>query len=188
MSILFRPRLRPSQAFSLTALASVGVVRAIEGTTGLRPAIKWPNDIYLEGKKAAGVLTEVGAEQDRLLFAVVGVGLNVNFDPSSYPEIRDAATSLQAAAERPVARLGLLRSILRQIDGLYAGLSRGDLLPIHREWLAASLVLGRPVRIVSFETVMEGVVEDIETDGTLLLRVRQGEMRRIVAGDVSLRL
>lgn len=188
MSILFRPQIPPSRAFSLTALASIAVVRAVKRTTGLKAAIKWPNDIYLEGKKAAGVLTEVSVEQDRLRFAVVGVGLNVNFDPARYPEIRKTATSLQAVAGKPVSRLELLRSVLREADGLYADLKKGRTVAIHREWKAGSMVLGRLVRIVSFEAVEEGTAEDIEEDGTLLLRDRQGQLKRIVAGDVSLRL
>jgi BirA family biotin operon repressor/biotin-[acetyl-CoA-carboxylase] ligase len=188
MSILLRPRIPPSRAFSLTAIASVALLRAIQSTTGLKPMIKWPNDIYIQGKKAAGILTEVSADQSGLRFAVVGIGLNVNINPSAYPEIRDTATSLQAEAGKSIPRVDLVRAILEAMDGLYAALAGGEQAMIHREWKAASLVLGRPVRIVAFDAVEEGVVEEIEEDGTLLLRDSEGNLKRIVAGDVSLRL
>jgi BirA family biotin operon repressor/biotin-[acetyl-CoA-carboxylase] ligase len=188
MSILLRPSIPPSQAFSLTAIASVGLVRAIRRTTGLQARIKWPNDIYLEGKKAAGVLTEVSADQDRLRYAIVGIGLNVNWDPEAYPEIRDTATSLGAVSRKRVSRSELLKAILEGMDDLYAALGRGEQTGIHAQWKAASLVLGRPVRIIAFDATEEGIVEEISEDGTLLLRDSEGRLKRIVAGDVSLRL
>jgi len=187
MSVIFRPQILPSRVFSLTEITSLAIVKAIKETATLPALIKWPNDIYIGTKKAGGILTEFSAEQDRVNFVIVGVGLNVNFDPSLYPEIKDTATSLSVALGKKVHRIKLLQSILKQIEMGYNCLKRGNGFQIHNEWKTYSLITGKPVRIISSGTVEEGIAEAVDGDGCLTLRCENGKRKRILSGDVSLR-
>ena len=187
MSVIFRPRIPPSRVFSLTEITSLAIVKAIKETATLPALIKWPNDIYIGGKKAGGILTEFSAEQDRVNFVIVGMGLNVNFDPSLYQEIKDTATSVSKALGKKVHRIKLLQSILIEIEKGYNLLKKGNGFQIHNEWKTYSLITGKPVRIISSGTVEEGIAEAVDGDGCLTLRCENGKRKRILSGDVSLR-
>jgi BirA family biotin operon repressor/biotin-[acetyl-CoA-carboxylase] ligase len=125
MSLLFRPAwLAPAQAQQITMLCALAAADAVAQLTGLQPGLKWPNDLLLDGKKLAGVLTELGFVGDKLAWAVVGVGLNINADfagqpelPALGPQAQVAATaiSLSMALRRPVSRLRLLHAYLASV-------------------------------------------------------------------------
>ncbi|MFH1624404.1 MAG: biotin--[acetyl-CoA-carboxylase] ligase [Pseudomonadota bacterium] len=188
ISLIFRTRVQPSQVFSLTMLTSLAIVKAIRSTTRLNALIKWPNDIYIGNRKAGGILTEFSAEQDRVDFVVVGIGLNVNFDPTICSEIKDSATSLSNVLGKKVSRIELLRSILEEIEKGYNVLTEGKVSQIRDEWNRYSLITGKPVRITCFDTVEEGIAESVDEDGCLILRDSRGRRKRILSGDVSLRV
>ncbi|MDY6934859.1 MAG: biotin--[acetyl-CoA-carboxylase] ligase [Spirochaetota bacterium] len=188
MSVIFRPNIEPLKVFNLTMLSSLSVVKAIESTTNIKAQIKWPNDVYIENKKVGGILTELNAEQDRINFAIVGIGLNVNFDSSRYSEIKDIATSISNVAGRPVSRISLLQSVLQELEESYKLLKAGKVDLIRRDWNKHSLVIGKPVRIISFDKIEEGIAESVDGDGCLILRDNMGKRKKILSGDVSLRL
>lgn len=187
MSFILKPDLHPSRMFLLTMLTSLGIVKAVEHIAHIKAMIKWPNDIYIENKKAGGILTELKADHDIIHFAAIGIGLNVNFDPSIYPEIRDTATSLSEAASKYIIRVDLLAGILSEIEALYRMLKKNKGDWIFREWRKHCMIIGREVRILGFNEVYDGVVEDIDEYGALLLRGIDGKLNRILNGDVSLR-
>src|SRR5208283_5115974 len=104
-SVLLRPDLRPQEATRLTVASATALRRAIESQTGLKPEIKWPNDILVYGKKVAGILTELSAELDRIKYVILGIGVDVNLDAREFPaEFRKLATSLKAELDRPISR------------------------------------------------------------------------------------
>jgi len=183
-SLIFRPALLPAQAFRLAMLCSLAAARAIEAVTNLPIHLKWPNDLVLRGKKLGGVLSESSLTGERLDFVVVGLGLNVNLDVSTLPEIAATATSLSAALGRPVARLPLLQRILQEIETGYQEVIQGEAL--RAAWAARLVTLGRIVR-VSGGTADEGLAEGVDADGALLLRRADGTLARITVGDVTLR-
>src|ERR1017187_8118407 len=120
-SVLLRPDLRPQEATRLTVASATALRRAIETQTGLKPNIKWPNDILIHGKKVAGILTEMSAELDCVKYVVLGIGVDVNLNHSDFPaELRKLATSLKAELGRPVSRPELAVAILRELDHDYA--------------------------------------------------------------------
>jgi BirA family biotin operon repressor/biotin-[acetyl-CoA-carboxylase] ligase len=142
MSLLFRPDwLAPAQAQQITMLCALAAADAVAEVAGAQPGLKWPNDLLLDGKKLAGVLTELSFTGDRLAWAVVGVGLNVNADFAGQPELADTAISLSMAVGRPVARLGLLHAYLAGVEARYDALRIGQ--SPHREWAARLATLGR---------------------------------------------
>ena len=188
MSIIFRPDLKASEVFNLTVLSSVAVVRGIKKVTGINTLIKWPNDIYIHKKKACGILTEINGGDKIIKFAVVGIGLNVNFNPSLIPEISEIATSVSDEKGEEVSRVKLLQSILEFIEEYYDLLKQGKGEQIREEWESYSLVIGKNVSIISFDKTLEGRVESFSEDGSLILVDKKGKRKKILTGDVSLKL
>lgn len=179
--------LRPAAALAprLTILTPLAVCLATEELLGLEPAIKWPNDCMLGGKKFAGVLLESAYDEGALRHLLVGAGINVNFDPRQLPEIAETATSLRIAAGHPVEREPLLAASLNHIERLYTEERAGrSAMPL---WKARLETLGRQVRVSSGAEVLEGRAEDVDGDGALLLRLADGSITRVMAGDVTLR-
>ncbi|HIP97407.1 MAG TPA: biotin--[acetyl-CoA-carboxylase] ligase, partial [Anaerolineae bacterium] len=186
MSLILRPDLAPRQAQRLTMLCSLAVCDAIAGTTGLVPAVKWPNDVLLRGRKVCGILTELGIEGPRLAYAVVGMGVNVNVDFGGAGELTLTATSLAQELRREGSRMELLRAILISIEERYARLRAGE--SPHAEWAARLATLGQRVIVTTPTEQWGGVAEGVDADGALLLRDENGVLRRILAGDVTLRI
>jgi len=187
-TLIFRPELKPLQVFRLTLLSSLAVAEAVERETGLKPLIKWPNDLYLENKKFCGILTELAGEQERVSYCLIGIGINVNSDPSSHPEISNIATSLSCCLKREVSRVQILKTILECIEEKYERLKREGIARLREEWNNRSLILGKRVIVSSNKTEEKGTAESIDEDGFLILRDEKGERKRILSGDVSLRL
>lgn len=187
-SILLSVILRPSVSVlpKLTMLASLAVARAVEKTTGLAALIKWPNDILIGGKKAAGILIEAELSGARPRFAVVGIGLNVNFDVRTAPEIPETATSVSLELGRDFSRQNLLLTLLEELEIAYLALKGGA--PVQNEWRARLETLGRWVRVIpAVGPPEEGLAEDVDGFGRLLLRHPDGSLVALSEGDVSLR-
>ncbi len=188
MSLIFRPVLPASKIFYLTMISSTALVNAIKKLTGLKVRIKWPNDIYYNNKKLAGILTELKADRNSVKYAIVGIGLNVNSDPSENAEIREIATSLYKESGKIISRNELLRMILIEIEREYDLLKKGKFEKIRTGWERHSLVMGKPVIIYSDNFIEEGIALSIADDGALIIRKENGEKKQIICGDVSLRL
>ncbi len=183
LSIIFYPPV----AFlpCLIMLASLAVSRSIEAVTGLKPQIKWPNDVLINGKKVCGILSESDVRGNTVAHAVVGIGINMNLNPADFPGIAATATSLAAELGKDVSRLELIRRLLIEADRLYQDLPSGE--AIYQEWHARLVTLGRRVQVKSGADMLYGIAESVDKDGSLLLRHADGSSTRIVAGDVVLR-
>ena len=187
-SLIFRPPFEMSHTFRLTVLSSLAVAESIRRETGLETLIKWPNDVYIKGKKVCGILSELGVRDEKLLYAIVGIGINVNSDPSIDHEIRDIATSISLELRQSFSRLKLLKVILELIEHYYYVLKEGDFKSIRKHWDALSLIKGKKVKVVSSGNTQEGFVESFDEDGFLILRDYSGKRERIISADVSLSL
>ena len=184
-SVLLRPSLPPSSATQLTVAAATAVARALRAETGLAPQIKWPNDILLRGKKVTGILTELGAELDRVRYVIIGIGVDVNV--AEFPaELADIATSLAAEAGRRFVRAEIAAAILRELDADYARITAGEFAALAEEWERQCVTLGQRVRIHIGDRTVAGRAESLDTDGALLLRTEHGRIERIIGGDVVL--
>jgi BirA family biotin operon repressor/biotin-[acetyl-CoA-carboxylase] ligase len=184
-SLICRPPLRPDDLFLLTAAVSVGLCTGIERVTGLRPRVKWPNDLLLDGRKLAGVLCESRFAGTGLAHAIVGFGLNVNLQAADFPHVPGAVppTSLALALGRPVDRLELLRAILEEIDAAYDLLWQGDLDRVRADWQSRLAGLGEAIRVVTEQGTVVGDFIGVDRTGALLLRTG-GQTERILVGDV----
>jgi len=178
--------LRPA-AWNLRTLAMVAPLaacEAIDAVANVRCSIKWPNDVLIEGRKAGGVLIDVHLGRDGVDYALVGVGINVGLDASQHEEIRDVATSLAVESAEKVTREKLLAALLNRFDKLYAAAAHDD--SVYDAWRARLETLGRQVRVQFSDHFDEGVAEDVDSDGNLLLRRADGSIVALSAGDVTL--
>ena len=187
LSVLLRPDLRPLETTQVTVAAATALWRAIHSQTGLKPEIKWPNDILIHGRKTAGILTELSAEVDRVRHIILGIGVDVNLNASEFPpELRKLATSLKAELGKPVSRPGLAVALLRELDQNYARICSGAFAAVADEWETYCTTIGHRVAIRVGNRQIRGCAESLGEDGALLLRTDHGHLERISGGDVTL--
>ena len=182
MSILLRPA--PEALALLTIAAGVAVAEAIEVSTGLRPTLKWPNDIYVSNRKVAGLLAEANAPTDQdIQFVILGIGINIA--PAAYPpDVAARATSLEAELGRAVDRGLLLTECLASLAEQYADLRNGRSGLVMDGWRRrAAPLLGRAVRWEADGVAREGVAENIDESGALIVLTLAGPVR-VIAGEV----
>lgn len=174
--------LRPDASVAplVTIAAGVALARGIEAATSLRPDLKWPNDLSLGGRKVAGILAE-----GTLRHVVLGFGINVM--PAAYPpDVASRATSLEAEWGRAVDRGALLVECLSALSGEYAKLRSGTASEVLDEWRTrAAATLRRRVQWKgAHDALVEGVAEEIDQDGALLVRTTDGVIR-VISGEVT---
>ena len=172
---------------SLIMMTSLAVARSIEVVTSLRTEIKWPNDILIGGKKVCGILIESDVRPDRVNYAIVGIGMNINLNVADFPEIHATATSLSHELGKEVSRLSLVRCLLSEIEFFYLASTAGD--AVYEQWQRKLITLGKEVRAVSAtgETALTGIAESVGRDGSLWLRLEDDSLTRVLAGDVTLK-
>lgn len=185
-SIVLRPEVLPAETGLITLAVAVAVARAVKQETGLDVEIKWPNDLLIKGKKVAGILTEMSSEQDKVHFMVVGVGINANVDPGSFPgELRATATSLREQLGRDVNRVRLLCSVLNELESSYRSFREKRSDEIVRDWKELSSTLGKKVEVKILDRIFVGVAGDIDEGGQLIIRMPDGELISVSAGEIT---
>jgi BirA family biotin operon repressor/biotin-[acetyl-CoA-carboxylase] ligase len=197
LSLMLRPVwLAPADAFSLTMLAGVALCEVVEQVAPAHAALKWPNDLLLPVRtaagpalrKAAGILSEIELAGDQIAWVVIGIGVNVSWVPSGVVDQRDlanVATSVGAAAGQPVERLPLLRALLERLDARYDALRRGGQAELFARWRDRLATLGQPVQIALPHGALHGTAEDVDRSGALRVRDEQGRLHTVLAGDVG---
>lgn len=186
-SIVLKPDLAPSAAPQLTFLSAVATARAITAVTGLQPAIKWPNDLLLNGRKVAGLLNEMSAETDRISFVILGIGVNLNMQVDQFPgDLRSPATSLLLESGKAVSRLRFASILLQELDREYVRFMREGFDPVRYEWSRLCNAAGRTVRVDTGAGLLQGIFDGLDRDGALLVRLPDGTLERVLSGDVIL--
>lgn len=171
----------------LVAAAALGIAEGIEAATGLEVGIKWPNDLWIQGRKAAGILVEARGYAPAAPAVVVGFGINVNHTSADLPpELAASATSLALAAGRAFDRGAVLRAVLEalepRVDAVLAGGAAPDLAEAYR---ARSVVLGRRVELTDEGRSLAGTVADLSPTDGLVLRTDDGVHLHVPAEHVS---
>ncbi len=176
-TVVTRPSLAPDAGHQVLFTASLVLARLLKEKYGINARLKWPNDLLAQGKKIAGMLSEMEAEADRVAFVNVGIGVNVN---NTVHASGDKTTSIKKCLGKPASRREILGAFL---DAFEAELEKGDFPAILSRWKSLTDTLSRPVRIVTLRETVEGIAEDLDRDGALLVRLKNGQTRRIVHGD-----
>jgi len=183
LSVVLYPEIRILQ--SLIMMASLAVSHSIETVTSLETQIKWPNDVLINGRKVCGILIESDVRNEKVHYAILGIGINVNAGKNVLSGVQTPATSIYLETGKEMSRLQIIRGLLKSMDNLYHTISSGG--SVFNEWRDRLVTLGKEVRVTSGEEIFEGIAELVDTDGSLLVRSPDGSLNRVLAGDVSLR-
>lgn len=188
LSLLLRPSCHATDLMHLTCAAGSAVCNAIESVTGLRPGIKWTNDLVFGKRKLGGILTELSLDSaGNVDFAVVGIGINCTQKAGDFPEdIQNIATSLAEVTEKqvdiPQVTAAILSSLLAMSDGLLT--HRDAILTQYRK---DCVTLGKEISIVTPTSVRHGIAADIDQEGALLVDFPDGHREAVSSGEVSIR-
>jgi len=189
ISILLRPKVSAADSPLFTLLASIAVKETIEKTGVKNTKIKWPNDIQVEGKKLAGVLTEMRLKREMVDFIVVGIGVNINMSRDTINkemgEVSKIATSIKENMGKDIDRAKFTADLLLELEKGYQIFSNNGKAPILKEWTRAWGDLNKRVRTsIEGEGEIEGNALGIDDSGYLLVKRDDGEISKIIAGDV----
>ena len=181
-TIIVRPTVERLRQLGI--VVPLAICLAIEETVRLQPQIKWPNDVLISGRKVCGILIETEFSGAEPRYALLGPGINVNFEIDPASEIAAIATSIKQELNAEVDREAILAAFLNHLEALYTA---PDLRAVHEVWKSRLETLGREVTLTFRDEVFRGRAEDVDDAGNLLLKLADGTLRTFEAGEVSLR-
>lgn len=176
-TVVTRPHLSPVLSHRINFTASLVLARTLQNMLGVAAGVKWPNDILVDGKKIAGLLSEMEAEDDAVSFVNIGIGLNVNNDPSRR---EPKASSLKKILGREIARKEILAKFL---DAFENRIQDDTFDRVIAEWKQYTVTLNAHVKVVTTRDVSEGVAIDVDENGALILELADGSTKRVIYGD-----
>jgi BirA family biotin operon repressor/biotin-[acetyl-CoA-carboxylase] ligase len=179
-TMVLRPRIPVQLSFRVNFLASLTLARVIRQLFGVDAMVKWPNDILVDERKVSGMLSELEAEADRVFFINIGMGINVNNDPSG---TEPGAISLKRIAGREVSKKELLANFLKEFGQRVHSAAFDNVVA---EWKKYAVTIGRQVKIVTQREETEGRAVDVDDNGALILELANGERKKIIYGDCFL--
>lgn len=188
LSVLLRPQPTPEQLMPLTGLCAVAMCDAVELVSGIRPQIKWTNDLILNGKKLGGILTELGMENGTISYVIIGIGINVSQQKEDFEgEVADLATSLERELGREVSKDELAAAMIAALDTLYDDLKRGSTAEYVERYRRDCVTLGKEVQLL-WQDVREKVFAlDVDEQFGLVVRRENGTIETVRTGEVSVR-
>lgn len=177
ITVIVRPNLPASHLWRINFCASLTMMHVLRNRYQIDAKVKWPNDILVNGKKICGILCEIEAEPDRISFVNVGIGLNVNNDPSKY---ESNAISIYKLIGKKVSRKELLTEFLDHFENEIQNNLLDDIVS---KWKKFTITIGKTVKVVTIYDTYEGIAMDIDNDGALILQTPSGEIKKILHGD-----
>jgi len=176
-TIVVRPKISPVLSLRVNFAASMILAQTLRNMFNINAMVKWPNDVLVDGKKISGILSEMEAEIDRVSFISIGIGINVNNDPTPYEPM---ATSLKKILGKEIPRIEVLKVFLHHFED---ALNDEDFDHVVSEWKRYTETLNRHVRIVTTHEVSEGLAVDVDDNGALILKLADGSVKKIIYGD-----
>ena len=185
LSVILRPACKAEQLLHLTCAVAVSVCDAVEKACGVRPSVKWINDLVLGRKKLGGILTELSIDRGAVQYAVVGVGLNCAQKAEDFPaEIRDIALSLQEYTGKAVDIPMLTGAMINALWEMDKNLLSRDFMTVYRK---DCITLGQEISVVRADDISHGKAVDLTADGGLVVRYPDGREETVQSGEVSIR-
>lgn len=185
LSMILRPSISPGDAPRITLLSGVALAEALLAQTPLDVHVKWPNDIFVGDRKLAGILTEISAEMDAIVYVVVGMGINVNIRQFP-PELQGKGTSVYLETGEPHSRLDLVRVFFKSFETYYERFLREGFRPVVNRCRELCHIMGQKVQVEAAGQKTVGHVLDIDEEGHLVLQDMAGGMHRIFSGSLTL--
>jgi len=187
-SVVLRPRLKSAEAFGLVFVASLAVAEVLEELYGLKTQVKWPNDVLVNSKKVCGILAETKSDSKNVEYVVVGIGINADFEVrNSLPEdLWKIATSLEDELGRKIELEMLFKALLEKLERLCDVFLEKGFCVVLDKWKKYAGFLGHQVKVVSMDEELAGLALDVDYGGSLALKLGDGTVKRVFAGDVVL--
>jgi BirA family biotin operon repressor/biotin-[acetyl-CoA-carboxylase] ligase len=188
-SIILKPKAKAKEVSKITLTVGLAIAKALKRQFNLNVELKWPNDVLINGKKVCGILLESVTYGEAVKIVVVGVGLNANISLAKFPRyIRDSLTSLKEEMKKDVALEPLLCEVLYHIECEYAFFLKGEFKRILSEWKALASLIGKEVEVTDFSGNFRGLAEDVDAEGSLIVRLSNGSVKRVSVGNVKARM
>lgn len=189
-SVLLKPKTKAAETAKLVFVVSLAVAQTLRESFGLNAETKWPNDVLVNGKKICGILAEMKTRGENIHYAIVGVGLNVNFKVQErLPKtVADGATSVEDELGKQVDYRGLLFAVLERLDRVYEMFLKEGSDAVLERWKELAGFLGHEVSVKVDSENFSGIASDVSPDGSLVLRLSDGSVREFRVGDVSVRM
>ncbi len=188
LSVLLRPNCKPTELMHLTCASATAACSAIEQTSGFRPGVKWTNDIVYNKRKLAGILTELGLNQDgTTAYAIIGIGFNCNQQLRDFPDaIQDVAGSLKMVTGKETDRALLAAKMIEALYQMNRELlsDRAGILARYRQ---DCITLGQEISLVRGDEIRHGKALDVDENGALVVRYEDGTIEAVNSGEVSVR-
>ena len=188
LSVLLRPNCKPTELMHLTCASATAACSAIEQTSGFRPGVKWTNDIVYNKRKLAGILTELGLNQDgTTAYAIIGIGFNCNQQLRDFPDaIQDVAGSLKMVTGEETDRALLAAKMIEALYQMNRELlsDRAGILARYRQ---DCITLGQEISLVRGDEIRHGKALDVDENGALIVRYEDGTIEAVNSGEVSVR-
>jgi BirA family biotin operon repressor/biotin-[acetyl-CoA-carboxylase] ligase len=186
-SILLRPNIEPAVAPQLTLASAVGIAEALQ-KLGFNAGIKWPNDIFIDGYKVCGMLTEMDSDMDKVNYVIVGIGVNV-LNEEFPEELKNIATSLKIEADKNKIefppRNVIAAELLNTLEPIYETLYKEGFKPIREKWLASNITVGQRVKVTTVTEETLGHAKSMNDEGYLIIETDSGEEKTVIYGDVT---
>jgi len=185
LSILLRPRIGIPDFFSLVEFVSLALIDVL-AELNITARIKWPNDIYVDNKKIAGILIENTIDSGFIILSVVGIGLNINQE--SFPDDIPNPVSVKMLQQKPADRVKILSALLSAVEKRYQQLKENSIKDLHREYLNHVAGMNQRIKFMKDGKLHEGVLSDITRDGMLFIRTDDGDETGYLFGEIHLLL
>lgn len=187
-TFVFRPKIEPARLQDFTLWMGLNVCELIANFCSIQPGLKWPNDVYFNGRKAGGMLTEARIDAEEVHDLVYGLGLNLNGRNADLPkELQKTATSLADAAGAPVDVNRFAAALIGRVLSAYARFIDGDYREKFAElWQRFDVLRGQPVTVTQGTRAVAGTATGIDDEGSLIVRTTAGRTERFRAGEVTL--
>ncbi len=176
-TLIIKPDIPPHLAYIYNFSASLCLSRVVNRLFGLNTTVKWPNDLLLGGQKLTGLLSEMETQADLIKFLVIGIGLNVNNDPSNEAF---AATSIKNAIGKSVSRRQILIEFLNEFQDQTQKI---DIQQIMSQWRDQTSTIGTHVKVQTLKQTCQGKAVDVDDAGTLTIETDNNESLKVVYGD-----
>jgi BirA family biotin operon repressor/biotin-[acetyl-CoA-carboxylase] ligase len=197
LSIILVPKINAAQSAFFSFISAISVCDTIVEKTNLNPKIRWPNDIVMQGKKVSGILVNVSTEQEKINYAIIGIGINVNVDTSRIvgASVNNANNSMNGdpyTAGRGITSLkeeiygkhvdivSMMKYLLEKLEYYYTQLERQGPHNIRDEWKKRADTLGTLVKIRKQGETIEGIAIDVDSDGILLVKTEDGNIQQVI--------
>jgi BirA family biotin operon repressor/biotin-[acetyl-CoA-carboxylase] ligase len=188
LSVILRPAIAAQEAPKITLIMAVTVAKMLHRLYGLKTGIKWPNDVLIDGKKACGILAEVSTNEKKGSFIVIGIGINANFTLEALPNsLRATATTLREALGKNIDIEKLICALLNGFEECYKLFKEKRFKKLLEEWREMASFLGKKIEVISFGENWVGRAIDIDESGALVVELEDGERRRVLSGNVTVR-